>query len=64
MCYYCGNGSFKLDVTYAEKPLTEAPNQILNDLTAFAKVEQTLNDTVQKYKEQVKINASREAESK
>lgn len=62
MCYYCGNGSFKLDVTYAGTPPAEASNQILNDLTAFAKVEQTLNDTVQRYKE--RINASREAESK
>lgn len=62
MCYHCSNSSFKLDVTCTEKPLTEASNQILNDLTAFAKVEQTLNGTVQKYRE--KINASREAESK
>lgn len=61
MCYHCSNSSFKLDVTYVEKPFAKVPNQILNDLTTFAKVEQTLNETVQKYR---KINASREAESK
>lgn len=49
MCFYCGNSSFENNIT-------------------FAKVEQILNDTaqkLQKYKEQVvKINASREVESK
>lgn len=59
MCYYCGNGSFKLDITYAEKPPIEASNQILNDLTAFIHSKQ-YNDTIQRYKEQ--INTGREAE--